>query len=353
MCKRRQLSWMAAGCLLALVWARAGAAQTVASALSPEAQTYVRQDPGDVVGTLTSQMTRPVATDTITSCPGIPTDGVAGVSNDHYYFLSEIGGCARLACFLKQVPGSVHAASTLIIDQACIGANVIRETLTLPDRFTLAGVGIDGEGVVAFDLPDNAPAIRFAPSTGVVNRMATIRDLNLAGGCCGQVGIDVSNSQFVYVRNVRLQNFAIGLFGNYAYSIFVDGSSIHNNAFNIVMGDNTTAWRVRDTVASQGLIGIQMNATARGHVVSGGRIESNWGPGIRVDGTMNVIDGTWFEGNGQFFNTKYGVWVTSQGLKTRILASLFSSQLIGDNGVETQACFNMSFAGGSADVNQC
>ena len=47
------------------------------------------------------------------------------------------------------------------------------------------------------------------------------------------------------------------------------------------------------------------------------------------------------------------VWVTSQGLKTRILSSLFSSQLIGDNGVETQACFNMSFAGGSADVNQC
>jgi hypothetical protein len=335
-----------------LVWARAGAAQTLTSGLSPEAQKYVRQDPGEVVRTLTSQITR-MANDTITSCPVIPAGGLEGLTNDHYYFLSEIGGCARLACFLKQVPGSPHAASTLIVDQACSGANAIKETLVLPDRFTLAGVGMDGEGVLGFDLPDNVAAIRFAPSGDVVNRLTTIRDLNLAGGCCGQVGIDVSNSQFVYIRNIRLQNFAIGLFGNNAFSIFVDHSSLHDNAFNIVVGDNTTTWRIRDTVTNQGLMGISLSATARGHVVSGGRIERNWGPGIRVDGAMNVIEGTWFEGNGQFFNSKQGIWVTSQGLKTRILANLFSSQLIGDNGVETQACFNMSFAGGSADVNQC
>ena len=350
--KRRLLSVTAAGCLLVPGWAGAGAGQTVASGLSPEAQTYARQDPGEVLRNLTSQI-RPVAPEALAACPVIPANGLAGLTSDHFYFLSEIGGCGRLACFLKQVPSSVHAASTLIVDQACSGAAAIKETLVLPDRFTLAGVGIDGEGVLAFDLPDNVPAIRFAPSAGVVNRMASIRDLNLAGSCCGQVGIDVSNSQFVYVRNIRLQNFAIGLFGANASSIVVDQSSLHNNAFNIVMGDNTTAWRVRDTVTSQGLMGIHMSATARGHVVSGGRIESNWGPGIRVDGAMNVIDGTWFEGNGQFFDTKHGIWVTSQGLKTLILANLFSSQLIGDNGVETQACFNTSFAGGSADVNQC
>jgi hypothetical protein len=50
-------------------------------------------------------------------------------------------------------------------------------------------------------------------------------------------------------------------------------------------------------VTSQALMGIQMSATARGHLVSGGRVERNWGPGIRIDGTMNVIEGTWFEGN--------------------------------------------------------
>ena len=343
----------AAGCLLVGMCARAAAGQMVATGLSPEAQQYVKQDPSEVLRALKTSIRKPVAADDLTSCPAIPVQGLRGLTDDHYYFLSEIGGCARLACFLKQVPSSVHANSTLIVDQACSLQNAIKETLVLPDRFTLAGVGIDGEGVLGFDLPDNVPAIRFKQSADVVNRMATIRDLNLAGGCCGQVGIDVSNSQFVYVKNVRLQGFAFGLLGDNAFSIFVDQSSVHNNAFNIVIGDNTTAWRVRDSVTSQGLMGIQMNASARGHVVSGGRVERNWGPGIRIDGAMNVIDNTWFEGNGIFFDTKYGVWVTGQGEKTRILANLFSTQLIGDDGVETQKCFNMSFAGGSADVNQC
>jgi hypothetical protein len=334
------------------VWTSTAGAQRVATGLSAEAQKYVGQDPGEALRALTSQLARPRAND-IAHCPAIPPDGLDGLTNGHYFFLSEIGGCDKLACFLKQAATSAHAASTLIVDQTCSGAHAIRETLVLPDRFTLAGVGIDGTGVLAFDLPDNVPAIRFADSSSVVNRMATIRDLNLAGECCGQTGIDVSDSQFVYIRNVRVQNFAIGLFGTRAWSIFVEGSSLHNNAYNIVLGDDTTTWRVRDTVANQGLIGIQINATGRGHLVSGGRVESNWGPGIRVDGAMNVIESTWFEGNGQFFNTNYGVWVTGQGLKNRILSSLFSSQLIGDGGVETRTCFNMSFAAGSADVNEC
>ena len=352
MSTKTAISCLNAACLLAAVWTSTVGAQSLGTGLSSEAQKYVAQDQGEVLRTLTSQLARSPATK-ITSCPVIPPEGLDGLTNDHYFFLSEIGGCDQLACFLKQAASSAHAASTLIVDQTCSNAHAIRETLVLPDRFTLAGVGIDGTGVLAFDLPDNVPAIRFANSSSVVNRMATIRDLNLAGQCCGQVGIDVSDSQFVYIRNVRVQNFAIGLFGNRAWSIFVEGSSLHNNAYNIVMGDDTTTWRVRDTVANQGLIGIQMNATARGHLVSGGRVESNWGPGIRMDGAMNVIEGTWFEGNGQFFSTNYGVWVTGQGLKNRILSSLFSSQLIGDGGVETRACFNMSFAAGSADVNEC
>ena len=112
----------------------------------------------------------------------------ADVAHDRYYFLSEIGGCSRLAAFLKAVPGTVHANATLVIDQACIATSAIKETLVLPDRFTLAGVGLNGEGMLQFSLPENVSAIRFRPSPGVVNRMATIRDLTIVGGCCGQTG---------------------------------------------------------------------------------------------------------------------------------------------------------------------
>jgi hypothetical protein len=273
----------------------------------------------------------------------------ADVAHDRYYYLGEIGGCSKLAGFLAAVPGTVHANATLVVDRACVGVDAIKETLVLPDRFTLAGVGINGEGMLQFRLPENASAIRFAASAGVVTRMATIRDLTIVGGCCGQTGIDVSHSQFVYIRNVRLQDFAFGLSGSHAFSIFVDGSAIHNNATNIVIGQDTTAWRIRDTVTSQGLIGIQIRSTGRGHVVSGGRVEGNSSSGIQVAGAMNVIENTWFEGNGGVT----AIFVTGQAQKTRILGNLFSSQLVSDLGTETQMCFNMSFADDSADVNGC
>jgi hypothetical protein len=272
------------------------AAQRPEATLSREALAYVEQDPSTVLTTLKAGLGGPALVAPAAICQPLPQPDPA---NGHHYFLSEVGGCAQLACFLQQVPGTIHANATLIVDQACTGADAITQTLVLPGRFTLAGVGIDGEGVLAFDLPDNAAAIRFAPSADVANRMTTIRDLN------------------------------------------------------IVIGENTTAWRVRDSVASQGLIGIDISATARGHVVSGGRVEGNWGPGIRIAGAMNVVDDTWFEGNGQLFNTHFAIAIAGIGQKNRILSNLFSSQLIGDAGKETRSCFNMSFANDSADVNQC
>lgn len=325
-------------------------AQRSETNLGSEAQAYRKQDPSSVLAAFRTAAVRQTLMAPGATCQPLPPPNPV---NDHHYYLSEVGGCAQLACFLQQVPNTVHANATLVVDQECTGPNAITEPLVLPDRFTLAGVGIDGAGVLAFDLPDNATAIRFADSADVANRMTTIRDLNLAGGCCGQTGIDVSNSQFVYLSRVRLQNFAFGLSGRNAFSIFVDQSSLHNNAFNIVMGENTTSWRVRDSVASQGLIGIDMHPTARGHVVTGGRIEGNWGPGIHIAGSMNVIEDTWFEGNGTWFNTLHAVAIAGTGQKNRILSNLFSSQLIGDGGMETRACFNMSFANDSADVNQC
>jgi hypothetical protein len=344
----------AATLTLLLCNAASHSAQTSPLPLSVESQRYTRQDPGAVLQTLRSRIAQKIVSPvSVASCSAIPATGLSGLTNDHYYFLSEIGGCPALPCFLKQVPATLHDYSTLIVDQACSGTNAITETLVVPNRFTLAGVGIDGAGVLEFDVPDNEPAIRFTDAGGVANRMATIRDLNLAGNCCGQIGIDVSNSQFVYVRNVRVQNFAFGLFGDHAYSIFVNDSSLHNNAFNIVMGDDTTTWRVRDSVASQGLMGVHIGATARAHLLSGLRIESNWGPGVRIDGAMNVVENSQFEGNGGFADTNYGIWVTSQAMKTRILANVFSSQVIANAGVETHSCFNASFAPNSADVNQC
>jgi hypothetical protein len=292
----------------------------------------------------------------LTSCPAVPPSG-ASLTSDGFYFLGEIlpagialdsPACGQaLACFLGTMvahqtnpgdPPSSYSEATLIIDRQC----VVSQTLTLPDRFVLAGVGTEGRGVLVFDLPDDAVAIRFAPSPGSPQRFATIRDLNIVNlpQCCGQVGVDVSNSSQVHLERVRLHDFGFGLLGGNAFSIFVDRSSIHNNGFNVVIADGSTAWRVRDTVMSQsGLIGLVIGSTARGNLVSGGRLESNPVTAAYVEGPLNVIETSWFEGNGAGFGD-HGIQIKSTADQTRVLSSLFSSEDILDQGSDTRTCFN-------------
>jgi hypothetical protein len=304
----------------------------------------------------------------ITTCPSLPPPG-AVLTNSGFYFLSEIlpvgtaldsPTCGHaLACFLGTIvahqvnpnnPASAYSEATLIIDRQC----VVNQTITIPDRFVLAGVGTEGRGVLAFDLPDNTTAIRFAPSTGSPQRFSTIRDLNIVNvpQCCGQVGIDVSNSSVVTLERVRLHDFGFGLLGATAFSILVDKSLIHNNGFNVVIGDGSTAWRVRDTVMNQsGLIGVVLSPTAIGNLISGGRIESNPFAGVTVQGPQNAIETSWFEGNGIGFGD-HGIRVLSSADQTRIFANLFSSEDIHDQGADTQICLNTD-DNALVDLNTC
>lgn len=312
----------------------------------------------------------------IANCPPNPPDGFPDATSQRFYYLSEIVGdnipedspeCgAALACFLSWIvaaqinpddnPAQVHSHATLVVDRRC----VVRQTLTLPNQFTLAGVGPDAGGVLSFEyLPDGASALRFAPAVGPVIRMTTIRDIGIGGAsCCGQVGINLSNSQFVYIDRVRMNGFAFGVFGETAYSNFISNSSIHNNGFALTMGEDARAWRVRDSVMSQNLIGVVITENATGHVISGARLEANDVTGVYVNGSMNVIESSWFHGNGALPQgsspgpTHHGIRITNLAQKTRVLSNVFSSQLIGDAGTETRSCFNMSFAPKSANVNQ-
>jgi hypothetical protein len=154
---------------------------------------------------------------------------------------------------------------------------------------------------------------------------------------------------------VRLTGFAFGLFGEDSFAINVTNCNIHDNGFNVMMGENTTTWRLRDSYISAGLVGVAMMPTARAHVVSGAIIERNLATGVWINGAMNVIESSWFEGNGTLppaAPSLLGVRITGLAQKTRVLSNVFSSQLIGNAGAETKRCFNMSFAAASADVNE-
>jgi hypothetical protein len=109
---------------------------------------------------------------------------------------------------------------------------------------------------------------------------------------------------------------------------------------------------VRDTVMNQsGLIGVVIGSLALGNVISGGRIESNPFTGVRVQGPQNVIESSWFEGNGIGFGD-HGIQVIATADQTRIFANLFSSEDILDQGSDTQTCMNTDDIA-LVDLNNC
>ncbi len=148
--------------------------------------------------------------------------------NTHFYFLSEIedliGGCQNLPCFLKAIANTKYSNATLIIDKVCH----LCEPLVIPSRFTLAGVGIDGEGKLTFDnLPDGVSAIRLDKAATNI----TIRDLaigRIGGGV--NIGIDV-----VHLRDIFQIYWTIPTSENTSIASLVRVKGVPAKAFNIIL----------------------------------------------------------------------------------------------------------------------
>ncbi len=307
---------------------------------------------GEDLQTLTDEIEAPlhdVLAGPIPACPAIPPGGFPGVTSRRFYYLSEIlppaigpndPACGFwLGCFLDQVAGTVHDTATLVIDRQCVS----RRTLVVPDRFVLAGVGLDGAGRLLFNLPSSARAVRFKPpaATPVVIRHSQIRDLSIGNlRCCGQVGIDLSNSTLVDIENVRVSDFAFGIAGHASYFNTIEGSNLSTNGVGIRQGDDTTTWQMRENAISfSRLAGIGFHATTRASVVSGGVLESNPFGAIFLRGTGNIVQSTWFETNGTS-NGGFAIRVPPAATNSRILTSLFSNNDILDLSPSTLRCYN-------------
>jgi hypothetical protein len=281
--------------------------------------------------------------DVLTSCVGIPPGGFSGVTNDRFYFLSEVGGCENLPCFLAQVEGTEHANGTLVIDQQC----VLSQPLKIPPRFTLAGVGANGEGSLVFDdLPDNTPAIRVTPvvfQQGVSHNVIRDLNINFTGTSHWNAGISVSQGNIVNIENVRLSGFAIGVYGAHAYSIKIENSVFYDNAFNLMLHEGANHWRVRDSVIGRALYGVKVFGPADGagewgndHVFEGSRFEGNLLGAMRLGSVAAILANNRFESNGP-----NGVVIAPQAAGTRVLTNFFSNNVVHDSGDDTKCALNI------------
>ncbi|WP_197041562.1 NosD domain-containing protein [Chondromyces apiculatus] len=283
------------------------------------------------------------------SCAPIPPGGFAGVTNDRFYFLSEVGGCENLPCFLASVPGTVHANATLVIDELCVLDGPIR----IPSRFTLAGVGPGGEGMLVFqDLPDNMPAISVEEAVGVGGiSEIVIRDLGIFGDDNGawSAGINVSGANLITLDRVRVSGFSVGLFGQDAYSVRVSDSTFYANAFNVMIYNNANHWRVRDSALSLATFySVKVFGPSDGvrpgnndHLFSGNRFEGSLMGAMMLGSVGTMLMNNRFESNGL-----NGVRILPSASDTRVVGNLFSTDTVHDSSASTKCGFNIGLPTG-------
>lgn len=268
-----------------------------------------------------------------------------GVAEGKYCLLSEVGGCAALPSILKEklvVNGGIYTG-TLIVDQTC----ELDESLVLPRRMTLAGVGIGGEGSLTFPqlkFGESALSIQDSenPESGVD---VTIRDISIYGpgselsdGKVG-IGLDLLNDSQVILERVRIADFDIGVRGYRSFSVSIAHSNISNNHVNLHLRRLANTWRVRDSILSQASDWSVLIRASNGALFDGNRFESNWQGGIDVDSDYVLMSNNRFEQNGGG-NSNEGIRIGPESLDARVVTNIFSASTLTDAGVGTHCLFN-------------
>ena len=305
---------------------------------------------GPDIGDIAARHELPVSHQCDQDC--IPDMASKPLTSKSFYYLSELqpflgNNYAKLPCFLKAVGGTEFGSATLVIDQSV----TLSEQLVIPSRYTLAGVGINGQGELRFTgLGDGASAIRF--DTQATN--ITIRDLaigRLDGGV--NVGIDVSRANKVFIRDVLVTGFFAGIYGSRpgttAISVYIDRCSVFQNDYNIVMHRNAFHWRIRDCILNQagcwglrifGPLGDPVPANGEpvygnDHLVQGCRFEACGTGGALLGSDSAMLMNNRFEQNGG--NGGVGIMIQSTASRTRLISNLFSGNSLINQGTQTQS----------------
>jgi hypothetical protein len=280
-------------------------------------------------------------------------NSVGSITSQRYYFWSEIQEIIegtvgeKLPCFLREVRDRQHSGSsfnvdnaTLIIDIACS----LSEPIIIPERFTIAGTGLDGDGKLTFQgLQDGVSAIQL-DDKGKENkaRNITLRDIRIAGEGFQpyNIGVDVSRASKLYIKNCEITDFHTGLFGGRpttsAISVYIDQCNIYNNSWNVVMYDTPHHWRIRDCILSQANCSGLRIFSGNDHLISGCRIEDCGENGAKIGPASDAIMfmNNRFEQNGGVGGVGIQILPTTlpdTDAQTRLVSNYFSSNRIEPN----------------------
>lgn len=267
---------------------------------------------------------------------------------------------------LQNLIFQIGQTGTLIVDKTC----QLNAGIRIPSRFTLKGTGIGASGILAF----SHDGIGISVCQEQPRSYVTIADLDIYGPYSSEdrvsaphsTGIALANLNIVYLNNIRVSHFNVGVSGTNSYSVFINGSNISTSEQdNIQIGYASNSWRIRDGLVSQAKRwGINVLGpgdstpvdagdpvlwdTSNDLLIDGVRMESNGMGGIRTNAhsTRMINTRLEFNGHGQGAPLFQGILVDESAQNARILTNYFSGNCIQNLGIHTDMAHNI-------DAEQC
>jgi len=172
--------------------------------------------------------------------------------------------------------------------------------LVLPRRFRMMGKGPQGSAVLAFQGLAAGSAISIGQSG---DAYVVIEDLDIEGSFApgngfrtSARGIDLTGSNVVFLRQLVVRGFDVGVYGEGSMSVFVDNCNVsvsQTDNYQVTAGAN--GWRIKGGISSQaGRYGIHLGVV-NDTLIQGVRMESNTAAGIFTEAVGTHIAHNRFE----------------------------------------------------------
>ncbi len=183
--------------------------------------------------------------------------------------ISQYGGTLQQAIDQAGEGGMVIVDETLFLDQPIV----------LPRRFRLVGLGHQGQGILAFSMSaGSAISIQPGGDAWVSIENLDIEGLFTPGGNFNTSlrGLDLSGSHNVYLRNLTVRGFDVGVYGDFSFSAHALNCSVSvNQTYNYYLYNEAHSWRIVGGLSSQaGRIAIRVRES-NNVVIDSVRMESN------------------------------------------------------------------------------
>lgn len=197
---------------------------------------------------------------------------------------------------LQEAVDAAGPFGMLIVDQSYTGL----QSLVLPRPFRMVGKGLQGSAILGFDIVAGS-AVTVGPGPG--DGWVEIESLDIEGPFAHgngvfttARGIDLTNTHEVFLRNVTVRGFDVGVYGNVSFSLQATECNVSlNQRYNYHLAEQAQSWRIVGGLSSQsGRFGIFIQ-NSNDTLIDGVRMESNRNAAIYTEGIGTHVSHNRFE----------------------------------------------------------